>query len=141
LGRRQETIVGLYPRYGVVTQALQHIELAHHLMVGETNCCANFSSCGRFKRFVWFTRALWQDHWEAICLPCKGEIDALVLRSQDHTASRNPFLDSWHKTIPGVIKNHVWMVHRRRLLHTRRPNASPNCVKTQFFKIEPQQNQ
>ena len=62
-----------------------------------------------------------------ICLPCKGElpcqgeIDALVFLSQHKTASSDPFLDGWHTTIPRVINNHVLIVHRRGLLHTRRP--------------------
>ena len=115
LGRRKEKIVGLCPIDFVVTQALQHTELANQLQVGETHFFANFSSCGRFERFVWFNLALWQDQWGDICLPCKGEfpckgeIHALVLLSQHNTASSDPFLDGWHTTIPGVINNHVLM--------------------------------
>jgi hypothetical protein len=129
LGRRKEKIVGLYPIYFVVTQALQHTEHANQLKVGETNFFTNFSSCCRFKRFVWFNLALWQDQWGEISLPCKGELPckseiyALVLLSQHNTASSDPFLDGWHTTIPGVINNKVLIVHLRVLLHTRWPNA------------------
>jgi hypothetical protein len=128
-GRRKEKIVGLYPIDFVVTQALQHTEHANQLQVGETHFFTNFSSGCRFERFVWFNLALWQDQWGEIglpCtgeLPCQGELDALVLLSQYNTASSDPFLDGWHTTIPGVINNHVLIVHLRVLLYTRWHNA------------------
>src|SRR5262245_20374946 len=127
LGRRKEKIMRLYPIDFGVTQALQHSELANELKVGETNFFANFSSCCRFERFVWLNLALWQDKLGEILLlgkgefPCKGEIHALVLLSQDNTASSDPFLDGWHTTIPGVINNNVLIVHLHALLHTQQP--------------------
>src|SRR5258707_411249 len=133
LVRRKEKIVGLYPIYFVVTQALQHAELANRLKVGETNFFVNFSSCCRFERFAWINLALWQDQLgeirlsykgelpckgeiHALVLPCKGEIHALVLLSQYNTASSDPFLSGWQSTIPGVINNHVLIAHLRLLL-------------------------
>src|SRR5215475_5043353 len=109
LGRSKEKIMGPYPIDFVVAQTLQHRELANELKVGKTNFFANFSSCCRFKRFVWFNLVLWQDKLGEILLPgkgefpCKGEIHALVLLSQDNTASSDPLLDGRHTTIPGII--------------------------------------
>ena len=120
LGRRKEKIVGLYPIYFVVTQALQHTEHANQLKVGETNFFANSRRAAASSVSSGSTSPFGRTNWGKSASRARASSRAraryaLVLLSQHNTASSDPFLTAGTRryrciitmcsAIPAVVPN------------------------------------